>query len=76
MLIIHLKLKFLITICLLPIAINVCKYKINEYCNDSKSYLEGLDNWKNKLTNTKNKNKTLYVVTANVQGLHPNLCRD
>ena len=28
------------------ISINLCKYKINEYCKDSKSYLEELNNGK------------------------------
>ena len=26
-----------------PISIKFCKYDVNEYCKDSKSYLEGLD---------------------------------
>ena len=29
-----------------PISIKFCKYGVNEYCKDSKSYLEDLDLWK------------------------------
>ena len=43
---------------------NFCKYKINEYCKDSKSYLEELVNWKNNLSDTTNKHETLYFVNA------------
>ena len=39
-----------------PISTNFCKYKVNEYSKDSKTYLEELANWKNNLINTTNKN--------------------
>ena len=38
-----------------PISKHFCKYKINENCKDSKSYLEDLNSWKNVLVNIKNK---------------------
>ena len=53
-----------------------CQYNVNEYCKDSKTYLEELANWKNNLRNTKNRDETLYLVAADVQGLYPNLCRE
>ena len=59
-----------------PISTNFCKYKVNEYSKDSKTYLEKLANWKNNLNNSTNRNKTLYLVAADVQGLYPNLCRE
>ena len=40
-----------------------------------KLYLEDLNSWKNKLLNTENSKKTLYIVAEDVQGLYLNLCR-
>ena len=59
-----------------PISINFCKYKINEYCKDSKSYLEELNTWKNKLTQNNFNNNDIFLVAADVQGLYPNISRN
>ena len=59
-----------------PISIKFCKYEINEYCKDSKSYLEDLDKWKNNLSLKDFNNKSTYLVAADVQGLYPNINRN
>ena len=59
-----------------PISIKFCKFKINEYCKDSKSYLEELNTWKNKLSQTDFNNNDIFLVAADVQGLYPNISRN
>ena len=56
-----------------PTIIKFCKYEINEYCKDSISYLEDLNNWKNNLSKKKFDNRSIYLVAADVQGLYPNI---
>ena len=59
-----------------PISIKFCKYEINKYCKDSKSYLEDLDKWKNNLSLKDFNNKTIYLVASDVQGLYPDISRN
>ena len=59
-----------------PISIKFCKYEINEYCKDSKSYLEDLNNWKNNLSQKDFDKRGIYFVAADVQGLYPNISRN
>ena len=59
-----------------PISINFCKYDVNEYCKDSKSYLEDLDLWKKSLTQNYLNKQKIFLVAADVQGLYPNISRE
>ncbi|MEC8568507.1 MAG: hypothetical protein VXY56_09560, partial [Pseudomonadota bacterium] len=54
-----------------PISKDFCRYKINEYCKDSKSYLETLDDWKKDY----NGNEELFIVAADVQSMYPSVKR-
>ena len=54
-----------------PICIKYCKSKINDYCKNSKTYLEDLKIWKKSL---KNKDSTLN--TADVVNFYPSLSID
>ena len=56
-----------------PISISYCKYEINEYCKDSKTYLEDVEKWKN--TQKITKLDKLFLVAADVQSLYPNIPR-
>ena len=59
-----------------PVSKNFCKYKINQFCRDSKSYLEDLDSWKSTICVEKTKmERTLYIVAADVQALYPSVRR-
>ena len=51
-----------------PISIRYCKFKINEYCRDSKSYLEDLKMWKNSFTS-----KDCILSTVDIVSLYPSL---
>ena len=55
-----------------PVSIKFCSYGINEYCRDSKSYLETLDEWKSNYDTDKCNS---YLVAADVQALYPNVMR-
>ena len=57
-----------------PISIKFCKSGINEYCRDSKQYLQNLVEW----TNTSpydSKSDTLYIVAGDVKALYPSVKR-
>ena len=58
-----------------PVSIKFCRYKVDEYCRDSKSYLELLDRWKSENYNASTSNK-LTLVAADVQALYPSVRRD
>ena len=51
-----------------PISRKYCKIKLNEYCKDSKNYLEDLKAWK-----LSNKDKDCLLSTADVVNLYPSL---
>ena len=51
-----------------PISIRYCKFKINDYCKDSKSYLEDLKIWKNSFTS-----KDCTLSTVDIVSLYPSL---
>ena len=53
------------------ISIRYCKFKVNEYCKDSKSYLEDLLNWKKSL-----QDKNCIISTVDVVNLYPSLSID
>ena len=55
-----------------PISKDFCNYKINEYCKDSKSYLETLDKWKKDY----NGKEELFIVAADVQSMYPSVKRE
>jgi len=57
-----------------PISIEFCQFEINEYCRDSKQYLIDLTKWKSQIT-SKNID-TLYINTADVKSLYPNISRE
>ena len=56
-----------------PISTKFCKHKINEYCRDSKSYLEDLHNWKT--TVDEGTTDELFLVAGDVQSLYPSIPR-
>ena len=58
-----------------PISIKFCSYKVDEYCRDSKSYLENLDAWKKNKWDEHN-NEKLYLIAADVQALYPSIRRE
>ena len=51
-----------------PVSRKHCQFKLNEYCKDSKSYLEDLKAWK-----LLNKNTSCIVKTVGVGSLYPSL---
>ena len=57
-----------------PISEKFCQFEINEYCRDSKSYLEDIQKWKDNLE--ANATETLYLVAADVQSLYPSIPRN
>ena len=57
-----------------PVSIQFCHYKIDEYCRDSKSYLEILDRWKK--TYKDDSTEELFIVAADVQSLYPSINRE
>ena len=57
-----------------PISVMYCAYKIDEYCRDSKSYLEILDAWK-KDQHCNSSKQNLFLVAADVQALYPSVRR-
>ena len=54
-----------------PISVIYCKNGINEYCKDSKSYLEDLENWKKSYDD-----KNCILSTVDVVNLYPSLSID
>ena len=57
-----------------PISIKYCQYKIDEYCKDSKSYLEAIHRWKG--TPEAQIAEDLFLVAADVQTLYPSIKRE
>ena len=56
-----------------PISVKYCKYKVDEFCKDSKSYLETVHHWKCNLDSTES--EELFLVAADVQSLYPSIPR-
>ncbi len=56
-----------------PISKKYCSTGINEYCKDSKSYMEILGKWKEK---NKNKNEKHHITAADVKALYPSVKRE
>ena len=54
-----------------PISVRNCRNGINEYCKDSKSYLENLDSWKKSFDD-----KNYILSTVDVINLYPSLSID
>ena len=57
-----------------PISVNFCQEEVNEYCRDSKHYLQELVNWKNDTTKERN-SETLHIVAGDVKALYPSVPR-
>ena len=57
-----------------PISIKYCKYGIDEYCRDSKTYLEDVAKWKE--DQTVERPDKLFLVAADVQSLYPSVPRE
>ena len=57
-----------------PISIKFCQFKINEYCQDSKQYLQKVAEWKTTVDNNTN-NDNLYIVSDDVKALYPTISR-
>ena len=60
-----------------PISAAFCKYKFDEFCRDSKQYLEELQTWKLSLVSspTCSHDQNLYIVAGDVKALYPSLSR-
>ena len=54
-----------------PISVDYCKTTINEYCRDSKNYLEDLMKWK--YESKDNENENYKIVAVDVKALYPNI---
>ena len=54
-----------------PISVQYCKLWVDEYCRDSKTYLEQLVNWKDSSAS-----RNVWISTADVQALYPSIPRD
>ena len=54
-----------------PISVDYCKTTINEYCRDSKNYLEDLMKWK--YDSKDNENENYKIVAVDVKALYPNV---
>ena len=57
-----------------PISKKYCSMSVDEFCKDSKSYLELLSNWKSKYPGNCEQ-RELYIVAADVQSLYPSVKR-
>ena len=57
-----------------PISVIFCKYRFEEYCCDSKDYLESLAFWK-QLTSFNPNVENLYITAGDVKSLYPNISR-
>ena len=62
------RLTTMLNLILEPISVKYCKFKLNEYCKDSKSYLEDLKTWKSSLVD-----KNCILSTVDVVNLYPSL---
>ena len=60
-----------------PVSVEFCKCTINEFCKDSKHYLQDLCEWKKNYhaSNIRN-NDPLYLVAADVCALYPSIKRE
>ena len=60
-----------------PVSVEFCKSTINEFCRDSKHYLQDLCEWEknHNASNIKN-NDPLYLVAADVCALYPSIKRE
>ena len=61
-----------------PVSVRYCGLWVNEYCRDSKAYLEDLASWKDSLHlgNNNISKQTVYISTADVQALYPSIPRE
>nr|CAB3263302.1 uncharacterized protein LOC108950347 [Phallusia mammillata] len=55
-----------------PVSVNYCKSVVDEYCQDTKHYLQSLAIWESSLKET----QPLHLVAADVTALYPNLRRE
>ena len=56
-----------------PISLKYCRQKVDEFCRDSKSYLEALTRWKNK---NEDNGKKCFITAVDVKALYPNVTRE
>ena len=68
------KIRAFLELILQSISVKFCEPGINEYCRDSKQYLERLDKWKKSTTNMMYADN-LYIVAADVKALYPSVPR-
>ena len=58
-----------------PISVNFCQTYFNEYCRDSKQYLENLEQWKTSKLHNYSTTKQLFIVAGDVKALYPSISR-
>jgi hypothetical protein len=58
-----------------PVSRKYCSYGIDEYCKDSRSYLQLLHDWKSSYVD-KDCKEDLFLVAADVQALYPSVRRE